>query len=232
MATYFCSDIHGEYALFCRLLDKIGYSSSYDAFYVLGDMIDKGKDPVRLVNLLMSLGGVRAILGNHEHYFLRYCSSCLEDYARGVTNDVETALGKYFSDYKGAVSLEVADYIDSLPCFIEEDDFICVHAGVALDDDGKILPMARQDENVMIFDRSFKDASVIPVDGKTVLFGHTPCCYDNRTGKFIKTLKKGVRKGEKLSDYAKIRLDTGAMTTGMIGCLRMEDMAEFYVTKE
>lgn len=39
--TYFVSDIHGEYDLFLKLLDKLRFSDS-DTMYVLGDIIDKG----------------------------------------------------------------------------------------------------------------------------------------------------------------------------------------------
>lgn len=38
--TYFVSDIHGEYHLFLKLLDKLLFSDS-DTMYVLGDIIDK-----------------------------------------------------------------------------------------------------------------------------------------------------------------------------------------------
>ncbi len=41
MATYVISDIHGEYELFIKLLEKIRFTSA-DTLYVLGDVIDRG----------------------------------------------------------------------------------------------------------------------------------------------------------------------------------------------
>ena len=60
---YCISDIHGHYDLFCRLLDKIKFGGG-DKLYVLGDMIDKGPDSVRLAKLLFSMPNVCCIAGN------------------------------------------------------------------------------------------------------------------------------------------------------------------------
>ena len=90
--------------------------------------------------------------------------------------------------------------------------------------------MNQQEPSLLFNDRRFADKSVIPKASKTVLFGHTPCHYENGTGKFIKTLKTGgFSDGKALSEYAKIRLDTGVHYTGLLGCLRLEDMQEIYV---
>ena len=39
--TYIVSDIHGEYDLFIKLLEKIKFSNS-DTMIICGDVIDKG----------------------------------------------------------------------------------------------------------------------------------------------------------------------------------------------
>lgn len=125
------------------------------------------------------------------------------------------------------------DYLESLPFYIECGDFICVHAGVAVDDDGMILPLNGQLRETLVYDRNFKDEGfVLSENNKTVLFGHTPCSYANGTGEFIKTPKAGIVSPEKLSDYSKIRLDCGVFITGKLGALRLEDMREFYVEKD
>ena len=48
---YVVSDIHGNYELFVKLLKKINFSKR-DTMFVLGDVIDKGKDVQKLLNLL------------------------------------------------------------------------------------------------------------------------------------------------------------------------------------
>lgn len=79
---YCISDIHGYYGLFCRLLDKIRFSDK-DKLYVLGDIIDKGPDSIRLAKLLFSMPNVYCIAGNHEYDFLKYYRALMkqtEDY--------------------------------------------------------------------------------------------------------------------------------------------------------
>ena len=66
---YCVSDIHGHYDLFCRLLDKVKFCGG-DKLYVLGDIIDKGADSVRLARLLFAMPNAVCIAGNHEYDFL------------------------------------------------------------------------------------------------------------------------------------------------------------------
>lgn len=229
MATYFCSDLHGEYDLFRKLLDSVGYEPG-DRLYVLGDIIDKGGQAFRLVDFLSGLPNAYAVKGNHERAFLQYRRSVLQEFGAG--EEYEKRIRDYFPSERAAFCERYAEYLEGLPGFIEGKTFIAVHAGVALDKTNRILPMEEQDPNVLVYDRNFKEEKVVPVGSKTVLFGHTPCSYDNGTGTFIKTLRKGVLNGKRLTDYAKIRLDTGVSQTGMLGLLRANDMAEFYVRKE
>ena len=72
--TYCISDIHGEYELCMRLLEKIKYSDS-DKLIVCGDMIDKGEDSVRLAKLLFGLPNVYCLMGNHEFAFFKFYRS-------------------------------------------------------------------------------------------------------------------------------------------------------------
>ena len=65
MATYVVSDIHGEYDMFLELLDKIGLKET-DTLYVLGDILDRGPHPLRLLRKLMEMPNVVCLVGNHE----------------------------------------------------------------------------------------------------------------------------------------------------------------------
>ena len=81
---YCISDIHGYYDLFCRLLDKIKFGGG-DKLYVLGDIVDKGPDSIRLAKLLFSMPNAYCIAGNHEYDFLKYYRAMMrqtEDYDR------------------------------------------------------------------------------------------------------------------------------------------------------
>ena len=230
--TYFVSDIHGEYDLFLKLLDKLRFSEC-DIMYVLGDMIDKGSGSIQLVDFIRRKPNIKAIIGNHEYDFLKYYYGLMR--SAKSADDIAEVLHKlqnYFPNEKQQLSWETADYIESLPFYIEDNDFICVHAGVETDKNGVVLPMKEQMPEVMVYSRNFKERGFsLAAKNKTVLFGHTPCSYENGSGEFIKTPKVGIAAPKNLADYAKIRLDCGVYLTGVLGALRLEDMQEFYVEK-
>ena len=64
--TYAISDIHGCYAEFLELLKLIHFSED-DELYILGDVVDRGKAPVKLLLDLMARPNVFLLIGNHEY---------------------------------------------------------------------------------------------------------------------------------------------------------------------
>ena len=74
---YCVSDIHGEYDLFCRLLERIRFSAA-DELYVLGDMTDKGPQTVKLCDFLRKESNIHCIAGNHEYDFLKKYHSAMK----------------------------------------------------------------------------------------------------------------------------------------------------------
>lgn len=63
---YVISDIHGCYEEYRRLLEKIRFSDE-DELYVLGDAVDRGPEPVKVLMDMMMRPNVIFILGNHEY---------------------------------------------------------------------------------------------------------------------------------------------------------------------
>ena len=64
MATYICSDIHGQYQKFKNMLKKIKFSDK-DTMYILGDVIDRGPESIKLLADIMSRENITLLLGNH-----------------------------------------------------------------------------------------------------------------------------------------------------------------------
>ncbi len=55
MATYVVSDIHGEYDTLMALLNKISFSEE-DTLYILGDVVDRGREGVKILDIDCSVG--------------------------------------------------------------------------------------------------------------------------------------------------------------------------------
>lgn len=62
---YVCSDIHGRYDKWCALLAALDLKPT-DTLYVLGDVIDRGPDGIKVLQDMAQRLNVIPILGNHE----------------------------------------------------------------------------------------------------------------------------------------------------------------------
>lgn len=226
---YVTSDLHGEYDLFLSLLEKINFSDE-DVLYICGDVIEKGDDSLKLAKLISQMPNARCVLGNHEYAFLKYYWKIMQ----GAPSDAGGALKKlrdYFSDDGSLLDWQLVDWFESLPFYIEEEDFICVHAGVPLDREARILPLEDAIPEQLVNDRAFKEPSVIVKDGKCVFFGHTPTSYVVGGDDKILAYLRPERQGNGVSDYYKIHLDLGTWVSGKLGCFCIETCKCFYVER-
>ena len=62
---YACSDIHGHYDQYVAMLSRLSLRPD-DTLYILGDVIDRGVDGVKILQDMMARPNVVPILGNHE----------------------------------------------------------------------------------------------------------------------------------------------------------------------
>lgn len=224
---YCIADIHAHYDLFCRLMDKIRFSDG-DTLYVMGDIIEKGPDSIRLAKLLFSLPNVKAVIGNHEHVFLNYYHNLMrqtEDYG-----SVLQKLKDYFPDGE-LLDWETVDAFDALPYYIETENFIGVHAGIPVKD-GRLTRLEEATENQLVYDRTFKEPDVLPSGGKCVFFGHTPTWYvTGGKSEILFYPREGTSAGSgNIRDYCKVHLDLDTCKTGLLGCVAVETCECFYVS--
>lgn len=67
---YVVSDIHGCYDRYVALLERIGFGDS-DTLYVLGDMLDRGPDGLRVLQDVVSRPNVAPLMGNYKYAAMR-----------------------------------------------------------------------------------------------------------------------------------------------------------------
>ena len=65
---YIISDIHGCYRQYMNLLEKLRLSSE-DRLYILGDSVDRGPAPIRVLQDLIQRKNITYIMGNHDFLF-------------------------------------------------------------------------------------------------------------------------------------------------------------------
>lgn len=67
---YVISDIHGNYRRFRSVLKQIKLKPT-DALYILGDVIDRHPDGIKILRWIMTQSNVKMLLGIHEYMMLR-----------------------------------------------------------------------------------------------------------------------------------------------------------------
>ncbi len=225
--TYVISDIHGEFQLLKKLLDKINFSDN-DTLLVLGDMIDKGTEGIKVLKYLYSLSNAKCIVGNHEYDFLKfYWAHIRQD--KVDFDELLIKLQNYFPYDTDKIDWDIMDWLEGLGAYIELDDFIGVHSGVPLDENCKIKPLKDARIEELVYDRNFKDNINIALTEKCVLFGHTPIRYLNGEDEIIAYPKSNNINN--IKDIQKIHLDTGVYLSGVLGCFCIDTCKCFYAKK-
>ena len=227
---YVISDIHGEYELFRSLLDRINFSSN-DSLYICGDIIDKGPQSIQLAKYISKHENIHCIVGNHELAFLKYYYSILETSPEDF-DEVLRKLQTYFPEDGYLLDWDLMDWFESLPAYIAEDDFICVHAGIPMDESGYLLPLSQVNIEQLVYDRRFKETNVIHRSPQCVFFGHTQTDCICGESKILGYQRNSIVVPKIIKDYYKIHLDTGAWQSGVLGCFCVDTLESVYVNKK
>jgi len=226
---YIASDLHGEYGLFVRLLEKIGFSDG-DRMIICGDIVDKGPESIRLARLIFSMPNVECILGNHEHAFLKYYESLMRRSPEDFDEVLERLRG-YFREDGHLLDWETVDRFESLPLYVEEDDFICVHAGLPIGADGKLPPLSSLSAEQLVHDRRFKDPDLRHASPKCVFFGHTQTDAVCGSPIVIGYPRDRTVPPRSVADFYKIHLDTGTWSNGVMSCFCVDSLSALCVRR-
>ena len=236
MSTYVLSDIHGEYDKFIRMLDKISFSDE-DTLYVLGDILDRGTEPMKILFEMMKYPNIIPMIGNHEVMGL----PCLKFLLNEITDDFVTDLAqkpelffafldwmnngcdttiKEFRDLSEEDREIVLDYLGEFSLFetleINNTRYILVHGGLGNFSKDKKLEDYTIDEIVW----TRPDYEEAYFDDIYVISGHTPTQY----------IEANDKPGSIYRKYNHIAIDCGAChPDGRLAAIRLDDGEEFYV---
>ena len=194
--TLFIGDVHGCIEELKELLIKASYDSQSDRLIYLGDILNKGPKSAEVLRFVRAQK-VECILGNNEVGFLDLVKN--GGYQGSSIYNVIDDLGDDLDDY--------CQWIESFPTYIEEDDFIAVHAGI--------------DPSKTVSESSIRVRTTIRTwDGKGAnLNNHSdPNWYELYNGK--KTIIYGHYAADGLQVRDKtIGLDSGCVFGGELSCL-------------
>lgn len=242
MATYVMSDIHGVYEKFKEMLKTIHFSDN-DTLYILGDVIDRGKESIPLLLDIMERENIILMLGNHE--LMMY-----EVYDKGKSKDTWYWNGGQNTDtqFLSLSSWEqdnILDYIWRLPVIIPNltlngrthylahstflDNRECLQTK-------SMVTLSAPEVKHVVWEREYpyyniKCANIYPeVKNSILITGHTITehYYINET----QYTKGHIFHGHK-NHFIGIDCGCAAYAIGKaygrLGCLRLDDGKEFYV---
>lgn len=235
MSTYVVGDVHGCFNTLMELLEKVGFSEDEDILYVNGDIMDRGENFYELYQWISQRIGetVYMTLGNHE---LEFSVDALAKVNGAPWVEDPYGSIQYLREVKGVSDAAICDmcsFFDMLPLFYDitvgERRFIIVHAYVK---SGVIECLEDADEYECTWDRALAvgEGWDDPVDGATIIFGHTPTLVEAYEPEDRGRIYRETGVSEDGKKYEKINIDCGCVwgDEGRLALLRLDDMQEFY----
>lgn len=230
--TYVMSDIHGEYDKFIAMLELINLTDK-DTLYILGDVLDRGPEPIKVLRDMSMRSNVYPIMGNHEVMALDILKDLLveiteENYNTHINESIiskmiqyqqnggDTTL-KHFKELPHEKRFALLEYLKEFELYdivdVAGNTFILSHTGSI-------------NSNKHLSDHSIEELTFICADYDKQVFtdpnvyivcGHTPTLAI--TGKPEIYHKNNY-----------INIDCGAaFNGGKLACLRLDDFKKFYL---
>jgi serine/threonine protein phosphatase 1 len=228
--VYVLSDIHGNYEKYIKALDMICLNDD-DVLFVLGDVMDRGKNPLKILLDMMCRFNVIPILGNHEFM----ATTVLKVLAKEITDDNlvefdeefvlamncwladggQTTLDEFYSLAQDERE-DILEYLEEFQLYAEVSTggnvYVLVHAGISNFDPNKNLNNYKMHD--LIFRRA--DYDRVYFEDKILVTGHTPTI-----------LIWG--KDEIYKNKNHIAIDCGCGFARKLAVICLDDGREFYI---
>lgn len=233
MSTYVMSDLHGHYDAYMAMLEKIDFKES-DMLYILGDILDRGPHPIKILLDIMKRMNVEVLAGNHCvmacECFPFLLRKITEDSISAITDEtIEKLLAWQYNGGDTTIAelrscdrntqRKVVEFIEGFELYEELEvngrTFLLVHAGLGnFSPDKELWEYELKD---LVWESA--DYSRSYFEDKYVITGHTPTM----------NIEGNEKPGYIYQANHHIAIDCGCIFPGgRLGCLRLDDMKEFY----
>lgn len=229
---YVVADIHGCYEEYMELIQKINLSEE-DHLYILGDALDRGDEPMKVILDMEQRKNITYIIGNHDYlfiYFIRKLGLELSNVSNMSADDI-VDFQAYLED-GGFVTIEtfmklssdekqtVCDFLENANVYEEviadNKRYILVHAGIS--DFKEEKSMDAYDVLDYICERTDYSRRYFQNNNTYMITGHTPTMYINRDGSSNVYIGKGH-----------IAIDCRCVYGGKLAAYCIEDGSVIYV---
>ncbi|MGN0649287.1 MAG: metallophosphoesterase [Oscillospiraceae bacterium] len=232
--TYVMSDLHGAFNRYITMLEKIDFGAE-DELYVIGDVVDRGEQPMEILFDMMTRANVYPLMGNHEVMALNGLKLLSGDISTDIVNHLSSEQLEMMSAWikigatstiKGFTALgsdkqtEILEYISGFLPYKKvsagRNDYLLVHAGIDGFDPDK--PLDEYPIDALVWGRI--DYEIPYYDNIYTVSGHTP----------TQGILGNPRPGYIFRANNHIAIDCGACRRGgRLACLCLDTLEEFYV---
>ena len=147
MAVYVMSDLHGNYEGFMSILEQIKFSEE-DELYVDGDIVDRGKGGIKILQYMMMQPNIYPIIGNHEYALMQVLDFVTQEITEETISKIDEKTLQNIIEYQnigGQVTLDefhklskeeqqdIMEYLKEFAAYeeisVKGNKFVIIHAG-------------------------------------------------------------------------------------------------------
>ncbi len=242
MSVYVMSDIHGLYDKFLSMIKVIDLKED-DHVYVLGDVIDRGPDGIKIMCYIKNDARFTLLMGNHEHLMYSYLKACKEEdmamfdafSKRWLAMNGGQSTYLQYLELSEEIQEELFEYIKTLPLAICDlvvnnkmfylthsvPDQNYSHGKIFMDDTGDTI----DDVGQFVWNRITDIGPFCYFDDRCIVAGHT----------IVRNLHNKLEIFSDNSNLTKakyINIDCGCAlnsSKSRLACLRLNDFKVFYI---
>ena len=208
-------DIHSHYDEMMELFEMVNFNFNNDALISLGDLVDRGPNPIGVIETLMRIDSFVHILGNHDEWCYQYLLNNSQPY-EWISQGGQTTLNAYINnpEYK---ERHISFFEKAKLYYVDRKNRLFVHGGF-----NHRIPFNLQVDNkeLLIWDRSlvltaieYEQYDQTFTEFNEIFVGHTPTQF----------IKEDIPK--KFSNLW--MLDTGVYISGKLTIMNI-DTKEFW----
>lgn len=237
---YVMSDLHGCYEEYIKMLNLINFNDD-DKLYIIGDICDRGKFPMKILLHMMEHDNIIPIYGNHDVAAYNALSK-IGLYSKEVLNDRDYVITYNLMEYeeyreylywlsdggketlidydklsisnKNKVLNYLSDFKDYEEIKINNNTYVLIHGGFNSFDKNKELFEYSLNELI----NSRLDYDKVYYDNKIIISGHTPTKLIDE--KYV---------GKIIIKNNHIAIDCGCVFGYGLGCICLDNMKKYYV---
>ena len=232
MKHWVMSDLHGDYEGYLEVLEKMHFSQE-DVLYVVGDVLDRGRGGIKILQHMMLHPNVYPILGNHEYMAVKCLRFLLQEITEESISTLDEGIVRGLFEWQNVggqatmdefhkltmeEKLDIVEYLEDFALYeelvVRGKNYIMLHAGFL-----NFSP-ERPMEDYQMYELIFKanDYERVYFPDKYLVTGHLP----------TRVIERNTRPDCIYRANNHIAIDCGSGYGGRIGAYCLDTEEEVY----